>query len=179
MELFDNRGHITTAGFDALTQGTADELARLELTEHLSFCDACCARYAELLTGDVLLCPPAPVAHSVMERIRRRTRTVLFNRYVKVGLAASLAMGLWLTGLSYGLIPSVPATREEALSAPAQSGTVQQFLDTQQKNASRMKESLDALVTETNDASPTWNMKISQAIDQLFSSISHKGDHKS
>lgn len=176
MELFDNHGHITDEGFAALFGGQADDLQRLELTEHLSFCDVCCARYAEHLTGDVLLDTPKPIAPGVMERIRRRTRTVLFNRYVKVGLAASLAMGLWLTGLNYGLIPSIPHAEARAFSASAQTTSIEKFVDTQQQNAARMKESLDALVTQTNEASPTWNMKLSKAINDLFPSISHKGD---
>lgn len=187
MELFDAKGHITDAGFSALLTDQPDMLSRLELTEHLSFCDKCCARYADLLSGDVLLMPPEPIAPKLMERIRRRAKHLLFNRFVKVGLAASLAMGLWLTGINYGIIPIAPPAESQNASAllstgfPAQSGStaLKQFTDTQQKNANRMRASLDAVTSDILEDPLTLNMKISKALDQLLSSISHKGDHQS
>lgn len=192
MDLFDKSGHITDEGFTLLLQDAPNLLDRLELTEHLSFCDKCCARYADLLTGDVLLMPPAPVAPDLMERIRRRSRTIFFNRFVKVGLAASLAMGLWLTGINYGIIDISPrfdqnAQQPHALSATADTSNgfnldegsqtgAGQFMARQQENAKKLQASFDAVAAKSADDSPTLNMKISLAVENLLSSITHKGD---
>ena len=43
--LFDDRGHLTGAGLNAMENGSLDELGSLEAAEHLSFCDACLNRY--------------------------------------------------------------------------------------------------------------------------------------
>lgn len=65
MDVFDDRtGHITAEGFAALLAGELDELASLEVAEHLSFCDSCCARYAA--------CSPGRCCWSLNARWRRR-----------------------------------------------------------------------------------------------------------
>lgn len=41
-EYFDSNGHLSDAAFSALASGKQlDELTRLEMAEHLSFCDKC------------------------------------------------------------------------------------------------------------------------------------------
>ena len=54
MRLFNEEGHITDEGFQQLIGGQADELSRLEISEHMDFCDQCVERYSELLTADLL-----------------------------------------------------------------------------------------------------------------------------
>ena len=50
MELFQEDGHLTQYALDALVQDLPlDELSRLEIAEHLSFCDACVDRYSQAL----------------------------------------------------------------------------------------------------------------------------------
>lgn len=58
-ELFDPNGHLTDDAFGALLRDEPlDEMERLEISEHLSFCDRCVERYAALLDGSELLSPP-------------------------------------------------------------------------------------------------------------------------
>lgn len=46
-ELFDPNGHLTDDAFGALLRDEPlDEMERLEISEHLSFCDRCVERYA-------------------------------------------------------------------------------------------------------------------------------------
>lgn len=54
MERFDDNGHITAQGFSLLLHGEPDTLSRLELAEHLSFCDECCQKYADLMETEPL-----------------------------------------------------------------------------------------------------------------------------
>lgn len=99
-ELFSHDGHLTDYAFRALIDDKPlDELSRLEIAEHLSFCDECVLRYSELLTEDVFTEPEETVVPTVMERIRTRARLIFFNKYVAVVMAASIAMVLWVTGV--------------------------------------------------------------------------------
>ena len=60
MELFQEDGHLTQYALDALVQDLPlDELSRLEIAEHLSFCDACVDRYSQALENCLLLTPEA------------------------------------------------------------------------------------------------------------------------
>lgn len=114
MELFHDDGHLTDEGLRAVVDGTLDELGRLEASEHLSFCDGCLLRYTALLADDALLAPPAPIAPSVFERIRRRTVRVFVNRYTRVAAAAVLALALWGTGIFSSLVPAPELMRPQA-----------------------------------------------------------------
>ena len=50
MNAFDKHGHLTEEALRVLTDGgPLTELERLELAEHLSYCDGCLERYAALL----------------------------------------------------------------------------------------------------------------------------------
>ncbi len=95
---FDQDGHLTDLAFDDLLHGEPDELSRLEIAEHLAFCDRCTERYTALLCGDELIPVPETLRPSVMRRIRQYARQVFFNRYVAAGMAACLTMILWLGG---------------------------------------------------------------------------------
>ena len=100
MELFHNDGHLTDDALKALIDGTElDELARLEISEHLSFCDECVLRYTDLLTDDALMQPPHPTAPGVLERIKKRARMIFFNKYTSIAACAILALTLWVTGV--------------------------------------------------------------------------------
>ena len=58
MERFHTDGHLTDEALAALIRdGRPDELSRLEIAEHLSFCDVCLQRYTDLLSGTTLLEP--------------------------------------------------------------------------------------------------------------------------
>ena len=79
---FDQDGHLTGRAFDDLLHGEPDELARLEIAEHLAFCDHCTERYTARLCEDELLPAPETLRPSVMRSIRQRAVQLFFNRYV-------------------------------------------------------------------------------------------------
>ena len=168
MDGFDDRtGHLTAEGFAALLAGELDDLASLEVAEHLSFCDSCCARYAGLLTGEVLLEPERPLAPPVMERVKRHGRVIFFRRAMKVGLAACLALTLWFSGV-FTLLPS-------AIGTAGPDRTAQRLEQEQRRNDAAEKELKEQL--DTADAPEgTLNMRISNAIDQLFGALNQKGE---
>ena len=128
MELFHENGCLTDEALRAVIDGTLDETARLEVCEHLSFCDACLLRYTALLDDDVLLTPEEPVAPGVIRRIREKTMRVLVNRYTRAAAVAVLALALWSTGVFSSLVPKpadpqldAPAFVETPVEAPAES----------------------------------------------------------
>ena len=99
-ELFDPNRHLTDDAFGALLRDEPlDEMERLEISEHLSFCDRCVERYAALLDGSELLSPPEPVAPPVFRRIRERARKLFVNKYATAAAAACFAIMFWNIGL--------------------------------------------------------------------------------
>ena len=73
LDLFDQNGHLTDEALQALIrEEDLDELQRLEISEHLSFCDACTARYTDLLCDDVLQSPPVPLYGESMKKVRKK-----------------------------------------------------------------------------------------------------------
>ena len=69
MTCFRPDGHLTDAALTALVRGDClEELDRLELAEHLAYCDQCLQRYTELLSEGPMLTP----ARSCRESLRRR-----------------------------------------------------------------------------------------------------------
>ena len=71
MTCFRPDGHLTDEALAALIRGDAlAELDRLEIAEHLAYCDPCLQRYTELLAEAPLLTP----ARSCRESLRRRIR---------------------------------------------------------------------------------------------------------
>ena len=99
-ELVDPNGHLTDDAFGALLRDEPlDEMERLEISEHLSFCDRCVERYAALLDGSELLSPPEPVAPPVFRRIRERARKLFVNKYATAAAAACFAIMFWNIGL--------------------------------------------------------------------------------
>ena len=164
MTLFDDRtGHITDEGFAALAGDTLDELSRLELAEHLAFCDLCCAKYAQLTEQGPLEQPSRPLAAPTMTRIRSRGRVILLRRALKVSVAACLALTLWQAGAF------------DALTGMSSEHTAsERRLQIEQK---RNLDALEELSEEHDEPAQTLNMKISNAVDQFFAAIHPKGDN--
>ena len=93
---FDQDGHLTGRAFDDLLHGEPDELARLEIAEHLAFCDACLQRYTELLAESPLLTPVSSCRQSLWQRLRARAARLLVSRYATAAAAVALALTvLW------------------------------------------------------------------------------------
>ncbi len=111
MDLFRKDGHLSDAGFAALVDGKLDEVQRLEAAEHLGFCDTCMLQYCELLTPDVMLAPPEPLAQPVLRRRRQKALRTIWGKTAMVAAAAVLAVGVWMMGalgLPYAAQNSLP-----------------------------------------------------------------------
>jgi len=98
--LFDDEtGCLTDGALEGLMEGSLDELQRLEVSEHLSYCDACVERYTALLADGVLLEAPELMKQSVLAALRRKAAKVFVNRYFHMAVAASLTLVLWGSGV--------------------------------------------------------------------------------
>ena len=95
MTLFAPSGHLTGDALTALArQEPLSELERLELAEHLAYCDHCLHRYTLLLEEQALLSPAADLRAPLMGRIRARTLRLFANRYAAAVAAVVLALTL-------------------------------------------------------------------------------------
>ena len=104
-DLFDTDGHLTDAALLALVHSSDnddagavmfDQLQRLEIAEHLSFCDDCVLRYTELLADDALLAPSDLVAPAVMKALEKEERQRYFSKWVSMVMAAGFAIFFWI-----------------------------------------------------------------------------------
>lgn len=110
-DLFDENGHLTDDTLVALIHSSADnagnaddavdfnELQRLEIAEHLSFCDKCVLRYTELMTDEALLTPSDLVVPGVMNRLEKEARRQSFSKWASMIMAASFAILFWVAGV--------------------------------------------------------------------------------
>ena len=77
-ELFNQDGCLTDYALSALIHDKPlDELERLELSEHLSFCDACIERYTAMLSDDFLIPTAQPIAPTIRTRLRDRALSLI------------------------------------------------------------------------------------------------------
>ena len=123
MILFTENGHLTDEALRATVNETLDEMARLEVAEHLSFCDGCLERYTALLTDDTLRTPATPITAPVLSRLRRRAVGILFNKYTTYAAAACLAMMLWGAGMFQSVATQPPGWQKVMMEAPSASIT--------------------------------------------------------
>lgn len=95
MDSFRKDGHLTDAALEALIRGdTPDTLERLEISEHLAYCDLCLQRYADLLAGTELLTPEHSCREPLLRRIRIQAIRLLTSRYATAAAAVVLALTL-------------------------------------------------------------------------------------
>jgi hypothetical protein len=97
-ELFDGKGHLTEETFEKLQKDYEfDTLERLEIAEHLSFCDECILSYTNTVTH--LHTPPEGICNKTMLAIRRRDTFHTARGYTTMAVAACLAALFWLSGV--------------------------------------------------------------------------------
>ena len=123
MELFDPAGHLTGGALLALAhEEVPDELARLEMAEHLAYCDQCLHRYTDLLTKTPLLTPAHSCRESLWRRVRARTLRLLTSRYATAAAAVALALTvLWgSAAVPLPKRPSLPEVPQRLQSWPQQ-----------------------------------------------------------
>ena len=112
MELFDSAGHLTDGALLALAhEEVPDELARLEMAEHLAYCDQCLHRYTALLAEAPLLTPAHSCRESLWRRVRARTLRLLASRYATAVAAVALALTV-LWGSAAVPLPKRPSLPE-------------------------------------------------------------------
>ena len=93
--MFDQNGHLRDNAIAALVCGEElDALTRLEIAEHLSYCDPCLQRYTKALEESLLLTPETSCQHTIWWKIRERTVRILTSRYATAAAAMALALTL-------------------------------------------------------------------------------------
>ena len=102
-EIFDEEGHLTASALQTFFQPWQEEefsqLQRLEIAEHLSFCDHCVLCCTEILTDDRLLTPSDVVVSTVMTELSKRERKRNLHKYASVVIAAGFALLFWVAGV--------------------------------------------------------------------------------
>ncbi|WP_293009503.1 MULTISPECIES: hypothetical protein [unclassified Oscillibacter] len=127
MNTFDSGGHLTDDALQAfLSGGPLTELDRLEIAEHLDFCDTCLLRSVERLPRDALLAPAHSCQNTLWPRIRRRSNRELAGRFATAAAAIAIVASLWSFNVFGGLVTSSAAWSDSALSALRQADFPQQ-----------------------------------------------------
>ena len=112
--LFDDEtGCLTDGALAGLMEGSLDELQRLEVSEHLSYCDACVERYTALLVPQVLEEPPELMKQSILSALRKRAAKLFVDRYFHMAVAASLTLVLWGSGVFNTFGQPIPLRRPD------------------------------------------------------------------
>ena len=130
-------GHLTDEALAALVRSEPlDELVRLELAEHLAYCDDCLQRYTDLLAEDALLSPARSCRESLWVRLRMRTLRLVTSRYATAAAAVALALTvLWgSAGVKLPPAPPLPEVSHRFQSWPERwndslRGALSQFND--------------------------------------------------
>lgn len=104
----DNTGCLTDPALDGLIAGSLEELQRLEVSEHLSFCDQCLDRYTARLTPDVLIEPSELMKPSILSALRKKAAKAFVSRYFHMAVAASLTLVLWGSGVFAAFGQGIP-----------------------------------------------------------------------
>ena len=125
MELFREDGHLTDQALEALVSGRElNELGRLEVSEHLAFCDLCLNRYTQQLMDEGLMTPAHSCQDTIWWRIRQRAARLLASRWATAAAAIVLVVSLWNFGV-FGGIADLSA-RLGSWEPPAISESVQE-----------------------------------------------------
>lgn len=116
MERFRADGHLTDEALTALVRDDGlDELGRLEMAEHLSFCDLCLQRYTDLLSGTELLTPERSCRQTLWVRVRTRTLRLVTSRYATAAAAVALALTVLWGGQEIQFSRPVPTEARPAV----------------------------------------------------------------
>ena len=142
MEYFRPDGHLTDEALAALVRSEPlDELVRLELAEHLAYCDDCLQRYTDLLAEDALLSPARSCRESLWVRLRMRTLRLVTSRYATAAAAVVLALTvLWRA-------PTVQLPRETPMPEVSQrfQGWPERWNDSMRDALSQFNDLFDGL----------------------------------
>lgn len=105
-DLFNEEGHLTDQTMLAFIYADDgenaiefSELQRLEIAEHLSFCDACILRYTELMSDACLLPSSELTAAAVLRDLEKEARQSYLNKWMSMVMAAGFAIFFWVAGV--------------------------------------------------------------------------------
>lgn len=150
MERFRADGHLTDEALAALMQdGGLDELARLELAEHLSFCDLCLQRYTDLLAGTELLAPERSCQRTLWARVRTRTLRLVTSRYATAAAAVALALTVLWGGREISFARPIPPEDRPAVAERLRSWP-ERWNDALSETLSGVTDFFDGLRPENN-----------------------------
>jgi len=101
MTAFRDDGHLSGSALRALAENGDgfDELERLEIAEHLAFCDECLRRYTARLEDEAaLLVPENSCRKTLWNRIRVRALQAAVSRCATAAAAVALALTVLWSG---------------------------------------------------------------------------------
>lgn len=115
MEAFRPDGHLSEDALVRLARNEEgfDGLERLEIAEHLTFCDYCLQRYTGILETAPLLVPRKSCQRSLWNRVRFRSLRLAAGRYATAAAAVALTLTVLWSGEARNFIRSVPALPED------------------------------------------------------------------
>lgn len=157
-ECFFPDGHLTEEALTLLIRGELDALSRLEVGEHLSFCNSCLARYTERLTQDTLKTPAIDAVRPVMGQVKKQKRRDTFRRYTSAAAAVAVTAALWYGGV-FNTVSRAVAISSQQLYAP----TYQTHKQPHRQEAP--KPSFSESFCGTVDA---WQNHVRDAVDSFF-----------
>ncbi len=146
MTAFREDGHMSDEALTALAENREgfDELERLEIAEHLAFCDGCLLRYTELLEGEAaLLVPERSCGRSLWSRIRLRALQTAVSRCATAAAAVALALTV-LWGGRVEFTRPVPAEERPSISRRL-SGLTGELSDSLRETAANLSDFFDGL----------------------------------
>lgn len=93
-DLFNENGCLSDYALHCLISESPEltPLNRLEISEHLSFCDLCLERYMRALESTALKQPPKPQTAPIKKRIAARATKLFIGRYATAAAAACFAI---------------------------------------------------------------------------------------
>ncbi len=143
---FTDSGHITKQAFKQFLNGKLNDLACLEIAEHLSFCDECIECLVDETNSTLLFTPPHEMKKNIIKTLYVRTAKALLNKYTAYVAAAVIALVLWGSGLS-GDIAKMP----QQLSDYAFGIRTQREIDNEFTQSTQTQEGRFQLINSTID----------------------------
>lgn len=151
MELFHDDSHLTDETLNALIEGTdLPELDRLEISEHLGYCNDCLERYAALMTKETLLSPEHPCGGGLWRRIHLRAVNTILNRH-----AAAAAAVLVTIAALWGSLGLPAAQQPHAKCAPHTAIVSQEQVNRSKQHARHWSEANKKTFSQLNKI---WNL---------------------
>lgn len=91
-------GHIAEEGFQRMLKNQCTTLERLELAEHISFCNPCLERYLSLVEQGKLLIPKEGMKEDVLQKAQKDWFGDFRKRLAQATVAASIFLMCWSVG---------------------------------------------------------------------------------